>query len=251
MSPVGKVALAMPGKNWKLQNRLLVREGAPHQQTSNCLKMIKERREKNWSRVPDGCLTPGGTGRLTAGRNITLTLILTLTLTLSSAQLEISGQLQFLPFYPWSKPSVTHCSWICLRAGVTRYRKEKSLVVRGKETRSGVQSAAFTFKAEEYATQYTALGKQQVETSACFMLVSCLAYSSSPRLEATCYSETSVEFQRAARRYIKENISLHPKYGARGSIVVKALCYTPEDCGFDTRWGEFLNLPNMSGRTRP
>jgi hypothetical protein len=39
--------------------------------------------------------------------------------------------------------------------------------------------------------------------------------------------------------------------GARGSIVVKALCYKPECRGFDTRWGEFLNLPNPSGRTRP
>jgi hypothetical protein len=29
---------------------------------------------KNWSRVPDGCLTPGRTNQLTAGRNITLTL---------------------------------------------------------------------------------------------------------------------------------------------------------------------------------
>jgi hypothetical protein len=37
----------------------------------------------------------------------------------------------------------------------------------------------------------------------------------------------------------------------RGSVVVKALCYEPEGRGFDTRWGEFLNLPNQSGRTRP
>jgi hypothetical protein len=29
--------------------------------------------EKNWSRVPDGCLTARWTGRLTDGRNITLT----------------------------------------------------------------------------------------------------------------------------------------------------------------------------------
>jgi hypothetical protein len=39
--------------------------------------------------------------------------------------------------------------------------------------------------------------------------------------------------------------------GARGSVVVKALCYKPEGRGFDTRWGEFLNLPNPPGRTRP
>jgi hypothetical protein len=39
--------------------------------------------------------------------------------------------------------------------------------------------------------------------------------------------------------------------GARGSVVVKALCYKPEGHEFDIRWGKFLNLPNPSGRTRP
>jgi hypothetical protein len=39
--------------------------------------------------------------------------------------------------------------------------------------------------------------------------------------------------------------------GARGSVMVKALCYKPEGRGFDTRWDGFLNLPNPSGRTRP
>jgi hypothetical protein len=37
---------------------------------------------------------------------------------------------------------------------------------------------------------------------------------------------------------------------ARGSVVIKALCYKPEGLGFETRWGEFLNLPNRSGRSR-
>jgi hypothetical protein len=41
------------------------------------------------------------------------------------------------------------------------------------------------------------------------------------------------------------------KIGARGSVVVKALCYKPGGRGFDTRQGEFLNLPNPSGRTKP
>jgi hypothetical protein len=39
--------------------------------------------------------------------------------------------------------------------------------------------------------------------------------------------------------------------GARGNVVVKALCSKPEGRGFDSRCGEFLNLPNPSGRTRP
>jgi hypothetical protein len=39
--------------------------------------------------------------------------------------------------------------------------------------------------------------------------------------------------------------------GEGGSVVVKAQCYKPEGRGFDTRLGEFLNLPNPSGRTKP
>jgi hypothetical protein len=35
------------------------------------------------------------------------------------------------------------------------------------------------------------------------------------------------------------------------SLVVKALGYKPEGRGFEIRWGESLNLPNPSGRTRP
>jgi hypothetical protein len=29
---------------------------------------------------------------------------------------------------------------------------------------------------------------------------------------------------------------------ARGSVVVKALCYEPEGRGFETRWGKFFQL---------
>jgi hypothetical protein len=31
--------------------------------------------------------------------------------------------------------------------------------------------------------------------------------------------------------------------GARGSVVVKALCYKREGRGFDTRWSDILNVP--------
>jgi hypothetical protein len=27
---------------------------------------------------------------------------------------------------------------------------------------------------------------------------------------------------------------------ARGSVVLKVLCYMPEGCGFETRWGELI-----------
>jgi hypothetical protein len=40
------------------------------------------------------------------------------------------------------------------------------------------------------------------------MLVSCLAYSSTLNMETTCFSETSVDFQRTIRRYIPEDRTL-------------------------------------------
>jgi hypothetical protein len=49
--------------------------GGGPQQTRNCPKNNQRKNRKNWSRVPDGCLTPGRTGRLTVGRNVTLTSI--------------------------------------------------------------------------------------------------------------------------------------------------------------------------------
>jgi hypothetical protein len=36
-------------------------------------------------------------------------------------------------------------------------------------------------------------------------------------------------------------------FGARGSVVVKALRYKPEGRRFEARRGEFFNLPNHSG----
>jgi hypothetical protein len=41
------------------------------------------------------------------------------------------------------------------------------------------------------------------------MLMSCLAYSLALKMEATCPSETSIDFQRATRRYIPEDRTLH------------------------------------------
>jgi hypothetical protein len=64
-------ALAMASGNCEGQIRPILREGAPHEQTYNCLTVIKI-----WSWAPDGCLTPKQPGRLAVGHNITLTLIL-------------------------------------------------------------------------------------------------------------------------------------------------------------------------------
>jgi hypothetical protein len=43
---------------------------------------------------------------------------------------------------------------------------------------------------------------------------------------------------------------LHISTGARGSVVVKALCYKLRGHWFEIRWGEFLNLPDLSGHSR-
>jgi hypothetical protein len=43
----------------------------------------------------------------------------------------------------------------------------------------------------------------------CFTLVSCSVYSSNLKMEVTCSSETLVDFQRTAGRYIPEDRTLH------------------------------------------
>jgi hypothetical protein len=60
--------LARASSNFKRQNRSLVRQDAPDQQTHNSLTVIKT------DLGPQiGCLTPRQTGQLTVGRDITLT----------------------------------------------------------------------------------------------------------------------------------------------------------------------------------
>jgi hypothetical protein len=46
----------------------------------------------------------------------------------------------------------------------------------------------------------------------CFMLVSCLAYSSTLKIEDTYSAETSAEFQRTTQRYIPEDSILYMQY---------------------------------------
>jgi hypothetical protein len=56
----------------KLQTVLSSERALQNHKAANCLKKIS-RRKKNWSRVPDGRLTPGQTGRPTVGRKLTST----------------------------------------------------------------------------------------------------------------------------------------------------------------------------------
>jgi hypothetical protein len=43
----------------------------------------------------------------------------------------------------------------------------------------------------------------------CFMLIPCLTYSSTLKIEATCSSEMLVKLQRTSQRYISEGRTLH------------------------------------------
>jgi hypothetical protein len=47
-----------------------------------------------------------------------------------------------------------------------------------------------------------------------FMLVSCLSYSSTLKMEVTCYSETSLDFQLTTLRYIPEDRNLYLSKGS-------------------------------------
>jgi hypothetical protein len=62
---------------------------------------------------------------------------------------------------------------------------------------------------------------------------------------STCYS------MQPTRHDISLSYTLLHNLGAHCSILVKALCYKQENRGFEARWDEFLNLPNLCGRIRP
>jgi hypothetical protein len=51
--------------------------------------------------------------------------------------------------------------------------------------------------------------KKQADLITCFMLVSCLTHSPILKTEATCLSETSVDFQRTSRHYAIKDITIH------------------------------------------
>jgi hypothetical protein len=66
----------------------------------------------------------------------------------------------------------------------------------------------------------------------CFMLVSFLAYSSTLKIEAACFSETSVDFQRTTRRYIPEDRPLYflaafPEFSLRVSVCCRTWIGNP------------------------
>jgi hypothetical protein len=82
MSPVGlrseKGCAGDARQKLKSTDPTSCQRGRPTLTNPKLSKNNQRENEKNWSRVPDGCLTPRRTGRLTVGRHITLPLTFTL-----------------------------------------------------------------------------------------------------------------------------------------------------------------------------
>jgi hypothetical protein len=78
MSPVGlrseKGCAGDARQKLKSTDTTSRQRGHPTSTNSKLSKNDQRENGKNWSRVPDGCLTPKRTGRVTFGRNTTLTL---------------------------------------------------------------------------------------------------------------------------------------------------------------------------------
>jgi hypothetical protein len=67
--------------------------------------------------------------------------------------------------------------------------------------------------------------KNLVLIGSCFRLISCLTYSSTLKMEPTCSSETSVDFQRTRQRYIPKDRSPLNKILSRNNYDSSILAY--------------------------
>jgi hypothetical protein len=91
MSPVGfrseKGCAADARQKLKTTDPTSRQRGRPTSTNPQLSKSILREKGEKWSRVPDGCLTPRRTGRLTVGRNVTSTSTLTAYLRLRSCSI--------------------------------------------------------------------------------------------------------------------------------------------------------------------
>jgi hypothetical protein len=81
------------------------------------------------------------------------------------------------------------------------------------------------------------------KVSPAFMLVSCLAYSSTLKMEAICSSDTSVDFQQFTRRYIPEDSTLYTHVACIGFV-------TPENSIHNVRVGFLDRSVDYRGNTQ-
>jgi hypothetical protein len=110
-------------------------------------------------------------------------------------------------FTPRERPPGTHWigSWVNPRAGVDDVEKRKFLTLPGLEIRPlGRPERGQSLYRLRYSGSEHRVVSRKSSIAARFMLVSCSAYSSSLKMEATRSSETSNGFRRTTRSYIPE-----------------------------------------------
>jgi hypothetical protein len=68
---------------------------------------------------------------------------------------------------------------------------------------SGIKRRVVRWKSTDVSEKYVAsMFMVEAQLGNWFVLISCMAYTSTLKMEATCFSETSVHFRRTTRRYI-------------------------------------------------
>jgi hypothetical protein len=80
--------------------------------------------------------------------------------------------------------------------------------------------------------------------------IRCAVFTSEDRTETTTISEGTEHpiwlYSIVTKSVMVSNqiqvLHSHGGWGACGTVVVKALCYKPWGCGFETRWGKFFQL---------
>jgi hypothetical protein len=156
--------------------------------------------------------------------------------------MEVSGQLYSPADLPLKRSPGTHWigGWVGPRTGLDDHGEEKILDPTGTRTLAlrparskslnrlsypgSVKILYIYFKLlliliDYKCHKYEAWGRERVE-----LLDALLAYSSTLRMEATCSSETSVDFKPTTRRYISEGDILQVRAGLDISMVNWMMC---------------------------
>jgi hypothetical protein len=92
-----------------------------------------------------------------------------------------------------------------------------------------------------------AKNQYEVGSKECFMLVSCLPYSLTSKMEAAFSSETSVDFQQITWRYTPDDRTLHNHCceNLKSCIFLLSICKW-----FFTSWIKNSNFSSSKGKTK-
>jgi hypothetical protein len=90
--------------------------------------------------------------------------------------------------------------------------------------------------------------KQVASRASCFIPVSCLAYFSNLKMEATCSYETSFDLERATQLYMPEGLTLHNHQweNLKSYIGLQVIC-TVEDGVCKTKWSSLYRVRDFQG----